>query len=98
MMRARTVIGYCGNGLTNNLHDFVRYMEQCPRDDVMFVIAGDGADRQRFEVRLVGRDNVFFIGRIVPDQVQGFLRRCDILFLYPAKQGLGLCTVDEQGC
>ena len=82
MMRARTVIGYCGSiGLTNNLQDFVRYMEQCPRDDVMFVIAGDGADRQRFEARLAGRDNVFFIGRIAPDQVQGFLRRCDILFL-----------------
>ena len=24
---------------------------------------------------------VFFTGRIAPDQVQGFLRRCDILFL-----------------
>ena len=82
MMRARTIIGYCGSiGLTNNLHDFVEYMERCPRDDVMFVIAGDGADRQSFEARLAGRDNVLFTGRIAPDQVQGFLRRCDILFL-----------------
>ena len=82
MMRARTIIGYCGSiGLTNNLHDFVDYMGECQRDDVMFVIAGDGADRQAFEARLAGRDNVFFTGRIAPDQVQGFLRRCDILFL-----------------
>ena len=82
MMRVRTIIGYCGSiGLTNNLHDFVDYMERCQRNDVMFVIAGDGADRQAFEARLAGRGNVFFTGRIAPDQVQGFLRRCDILFL-----------------
>lgn len=81
-MNGRTIIGYCGSiGLTNNLHSLVDYMDQCRRDDVIFVIAGDGADKQRFEARLAGRDNVFFIGRITPDQVQGFLRRCDILFL-----------------
>ena len=74
--------GYCGSiGLTNNLHNFVEYMYQCPRDDVAFIIAGDGAERRAFEARLAKRDNVFFLGRIAPDQVQGFLRRCDILFL-----------------
>lgn len=78
----RTMVGYCGSiGLTNNLEDFVAYMEACDRTDVVFVIAGDGADRQRFEARLAGRENVFFIGRISPDDVQGFLRRSDILFL-----------------
>ena len=56
-------------------------MYQCPRDDVAFIIAGDGAERKAFEARLAKRDNVFFLGRIAPDQVQGFLRRCDILFL-----------------
>ena len=81
-VRERTLIGYCGSiGLTNNLHNFVEYMYQCPRDDVAFIIAGDGAERKAFEARLAKRDNVFFLGRIAPDQVQGFLRRCDILFL-----------------
>lgn len=80
--KGRTIIGYCGSiGLTNNLHDFVEYMHRCNRDDVMFVIAGDGADRAHFQSRLEGRDNVVFLGRITADQVQGFLRRCDILFL-----------------
>ena len=81
-VKGRTIIGYCGSiGLTNNLHDFVEYMHRCNRDDVMFVIAGDGADRAQFQSRLEGRDNVVFLGRITADQVQGFLRRCDILFL-----------------
>ena len=82
LLRGRTIIGYCGSiGLTNNLHDFVRYMDDCTRDDVAFVIAGDGADRQTFQSRLKDHQNVVFLGRIAPDQVQGFLRRCDVLFL-----------------
>ena len=82
LVKGRTIVGYCGSvGLTNNLHDFVEYMERCDRDDVMFVVAGDGADRQQFQSRLEGRNNVMFLGRIAANQVQGFLRRCDILFL-----------------
>ena len=81
-VKGRTIIGYCGSiGLTNNLHDFVAYIEACDRDDVFFIIAGDGADRQRFQSRLEGHENAVFLGRITADQVQGFLRRCDILFL-----------------
>ena len=81
-VQGRTIIGYCGSiGLTNNLHDFVAYIEACDRDDVFFIIAGDGADRQRFQSRLEGHENAVFLGRITADQVQGFLRRCDILFL-----------------
>ena len=81
-VKGRTIIGYCGSiGLTNNLHDFVDYMERCQRNDVVFIIAGDGADRAQFQSRLQSRDNVMFLGRIAPDQVQGLLRRCDILFL-----------------
>jgi glycosyltransferase involved in cell wall biosynthesis len=82
LAKKRTIIGYCGSiGLTNNLHDFVDYMERCQRDDLVFIIAGDGADRKQFQSRLEGRDNVVFLGRIAPGQVQGFLRCCDILFL-----------------
>ena len=82
LLRKRTIIGYCGSvGLTNNLHDFVSYIEKCNRNDVVFVIAGDGADRQTFQLRLKNHKNVVFLGKIAPDQVQGFLRRCDILFL-----------------
>lgn len=74
--QGRTIIGYCGSiGLTNNLHDFFAYIEACDRDDVMFVIAGDGADRRQFQSRLEGRNNVVFLGRITADQVQGFLQR-----------------------
>ena len=81
-VQGRTIIGYCGSiGLTNNLHDFVAYIEACDRDDVFFIIAGDGADRQEFQLRLEGHENAVFLGRITADQVQGFLRRCDILFL-----------------
>ena len=81
-VKGRTIIGYCGSiGLTNNLRDFVNYMERCQRDDVVFIIAGDGADRAHFQSRLEGCDDVVFLGKIAPDQVQGFLRRCDILFL-----------------
>ena len=81
-VQGRTIIGYCGSiGLTNNLHDFVKYMDHCDRHDVVFVIIGDGADRVQFQSRLKARGNVVFLGRILADQVQGFLRRCDILFL-----------------
>ena len=81
-MQGRTIVGYCGSiGLTNNLSDFVDYIEASRRDDVMFVIAGDGADRARFQSRLRACDNIVFLGRISAVQVQGFLRRCDVLFL-----------------
>ena len=81
-VKGRTIIGYCGSiGLTNNLHGFVDYIERCQRDDVIFIIVGDGADRKKFQSRLEGCDNAVFLGRIASDQVQGFLRRCDILFL-----------------
>ena len=43
----KTIIGYCGIGLTNNLHDCF-YIEACERDDVVFIIVGDGADRIQF--------------------------------------------------
>lgn len=81
-VKKRTIVGYCGSiGLTNNLNDFVDYMECCQRDDVVFIIAGDGADREQFQSRLESRGNVAFLGQIAADQVQSFLRRCDILFL-----------------
>ena len=50
-VKGRTIIGYCGSiGLTNNLHDFVDYMERCQRDDVVFIIGGDGADRRAVSI------------------------------------------------
>ena len=78
----KTLVGYCGSiGLTNNLSNFIDYIAQCDRHDVVFIIAGDGAFRQQFEKKLAETDNVFFLGKIPPEQVQGFLRRCNILFL-----------------
>ena len=78
----KTIIGYCGSvGLTNNLQAFIDYIDSSIREDILFVIAGDGAHRQKFEEQLKLKDNVCFIGKIPAEQVQNFLSGCDILFL-----------------
>ena len=81
-LRNKVIVGYCGSlGITNNLNDFVEYMQRCEKDDVAFIIAGDGADLPRFKRATKNQENIFFLGKIKPYEVQGFLQRCDVLFL-----------------
>ena len=81
-IKGRIVVGYCGSiGLTNNLDDFAKYMKTRDTMDVVFLIAGDGAQKQSLEQQFSTQKNVIFLGKIHPDDVQGFLRCCDILFL-----------------
>ena len=46
----------------------------------MFIIAGDGSEKTAYEKELSEFENVIFLGRIDPQNVQGFCE-CDILFL-----------------
>jgi len=82
LIKGKLVVGYCGSiGLTNNLDDFAKYMKTKKNMDIVFLIAGDGAQKESLEKQFDTQKNVIFLGKIHPDGVQGFLRRCDILFL-----------------
>jgi hypothetical protein len=81
-IKDKVVIGYCGSiGLTNNLTDFARYMKNSSKRNAVFLIAGDGAQKELLTTQFKVQNNVIFLGKINPEFVQGFLRRCDILFL-----------------
>lgn len=78
----KTIVGYCGSiGLTNNLTALFNYAKKTPEKELIFLIAGDGAEREKFETQSTDDDNILFLAKLNPQDVQGFLRRCDILFL-----------------
>lgn len=82
LIKGKVIIGYCGSiGLTNNLTDFAGYMKNSSHKNAVFLIAGDGAQKEFLTTQLKSQKNVIFLGKIKPELVQGFLRRCDILFL-----------------
>jgi glycosyltransferase involved in cell wall biosynthesis len=66
------------HGLETLLEAATRLLHERP--EVLFVIAGDGAERGRLEqrARSEGLTNVRFLGRIPRDQVPPLLRRADV--------------------
>ncbi|EHI48777.1 glycosyltransferase [SAR116 cluster alpha proteobacterium HIMB100] len=81
-IKNKIIVGYCGSiGLTNNLTDLFTFANNTTEKDLIFLIAGDGAERKKFEAQATNNQNILFLGKLNPEDVQGFLRRCDILFL-----------------
>lgn len=81
--RGKLVVGYAGSmGISNALEPLMGAIERLSgRSDIHFVLVGDGDLREAYAVRLRGLPNVSFGPRIGKNEVQDFLRRCDVLYL-----------------
>ena len=79
----RIIIGYAGSmGVTNSLEMFIDTIKSLKNNtNIYFVLVGSGDLKIHFEDRLFGCDNVLFLPRIEQNQVNYFLKFCDILYL-----------------
>lgn len=79
----KVIVGYAGSiGITNALEPLMQCIERMSgRSDLHFVLVGSGDLRETYRERLSGLAHVTFAPRIDKNQVQSFLRRCDILYL-----------------
>jgi len=79
----KTVIGYAGSiGISNALETFIEVIEEMKsRDDILFVIVGNGDLKKTYKKRLINSKNVIFGPKIDQIDIPGFLENCDILYL-----------------
>lgn len=79
----KVIVGYAGSiGISNALEPLMQCIEQLSsRTDIHFVIVGGGDLKDVYRKRMSGNANVTFAPRIPRDQVQSFLRKCDVLYL-----------------
>ncbi len=79
----KIIIGYAGSmGLTNSLEDFIVVIRSLKdNDDIFFALIGDGDLRVKFQNELSDCKNIHFYPKVDQRHIQGFLQRCDILYL-----------------
>lgn len=80
----RLVVGYTGAiGPSNGLHDQIpeaaRILEERGRDDIVFLIAGDGKSLPVLRERTADRGNVLLAGSMPKQEVPAITRTADIL-------------------
>lgn len=80
----RLVVGYTGAiGPSNGLHDQIpeaaRILEERGRDDIVFLIAGDGKSLPVLRERTAARGNVLLVGSMPKQDVPAITRTADIL-------------------
>lgn len=77
------VVAYAGSiGISNAMDVFFECVELMrERDDIHFVVLGDGEMRQGYVDRYGHLPNLTFAPRVPKAQVHDFLRRCDLLYL-----------------
>lgn len=83
------LVAYAGTiGITNALDIFFKCAEQMVgREDIHFLVLGDGALKEKF-IRQYGHlKNLTFAPRVQKNQVQSVLKQCSLLYLsvYPSK-------------
>ncbi|MCP5026779.1 MAG: glycosyltransferase family 4 protein [Actinomycetia bacterium] len=93
----RTVVMYSGNvGFSQSLDLLVEAARHHrERDDLVFVINGDGSARAELEEQARGLDNLKLIGRAPRDRVPEVLRAADI-HVVPLRTGLARSSVPSK--
>ncbi len=96
-LAGKTVVMYSGNvGFSQPLHmviDAARALAD--RDDVVFVINGDGAARAELQRRADGVDNVRFVGMQPGTRMPEVYAAADV-HLVPLREGLSRCSVPSK--
>lgn len=81
--KEKTVIGYAGSmGISNALEEFMQCIEDFKdKDDIHFVLVGDGDLKAAYQQKLKNCNNVTFVPKIKQHEVQYFLSKCNVLYL-----------------
>lgn len=80
------IIGYAGSmGLSNSLECFIKTIKLMKRENVLFLLVGNGDYKEKFKKELDGFENVRFLPKIEQVQVKYFLDICDIVYLSTKK-------------
>lgn len=83
-LSGRLVVAYTGAiGPSNGLHDQIpeaaRVLEERGRDDIVFLIVGDGKSLPVLRERTAERDNVLLVGTMPKQEIPAITRTADIL-------------------
>jgi glycosyltransferase involved in cell wall biosynthesis len=79
--QGKFIAGYAGTiGLANVVEEIVMAAHELKdREDVHFVLAGDGSHKQECEKLAEGLTNITFLGKIPKDKVNSVLQHCHVL-------------------
>ncbi len=80
--KRKFIVGYAGSiGVTNALETLIECAEEMAgRDDVHFLLVGDGGLLDGFKARTAGLTNITFAPPVGKSQVPMILRHCDVLY------------------
>lgn len=87
----RSVVGYAGShGVSNALHNLIDVAEIMRHDSVMFVLVGDGPEKEDLRERSRNEklDNIVFLDAIPKSQIPGLLSSFDIAYIGWRRQPL----------
>jgi len=75
------IIGYAGTiGTQDTLDSFLEASRFINKDDIFFVIVGNGQEKQRLQ-EIYKRDNIIFLNAIEKKQVQSILKLFDVCYI-----------------
>ncbi len=75
------IIGYAGTvGVANAIDSFLEASKFINKDDIFFVIVGDGQEKQRLQ-EIYKKDNIIFLNAIEKKQVQSILKLFDVCYI-----------------
>jgi len=75
------IVGYAGTvGAANAIDSFLEASKFINKDDIFFVIVGDGQEKQRLQ-EIYKRDNIVFLNAIDKKQVQSILKLFDVCYI-----------------
>ena len=84
--QGKFIIGYAGSmGLANSLECFIETIKLMHKENVMFLLVGNGDYKEKFENELKDYNNVIFLPKVEQAQVKNFLEICDIVYLSTKK-------------
>ena len=75
------IVGYAGTvGAANAIDSFLEASKFINKDDIFFVIVGDGQEKQRLQ-EIYKKDNIVFLNAIDKKQVQSILKLFDVCYI-----------------
>jgi len=88
--KQKFIVGYTGTlGIANALEYFIeaaRILKDCR--DILFVLVGDGGEKERLVNIALSLDNVLFLDAVTKSQIPNILKQFDVCFISLKKESL----------
>lgn len=97
------VIGFTGNLNTvkraDKLIEIFGYIKELSKEDVSFLVVGDGPLRESMEKEAADKKlNIFFSGNVKVDDVRKYMNVMDIMLLPSRNEGFGCVVLEANAC